>query len=167
MPGRVTHINISKGGVPKLPIPAARVAMLGLEGDGHNDTRHHGGPEAAVCLFSLEVIRRLQAEGHPISPGSTGENVTVEGLDWAAVQPGTLLHFEGGLELEVTQYTTPCSTIRNSFNHLDFRRIKQDLHPGESRVYARVIREGTIRPNEAVVAISREPGTQTQPARPA
>jgi hypothetical protein len=141
--GHIAQINISKGGVPKLPVLAARVTALGLEGDGHNDTKHHGGPNAAVCLFSLEVIEQLRAEGHPIVPGSTGENVTVAGLDWPAIQPGVRLRFAGGVELEVMQYTTPCSTIRNSFTDLAFRRIKQEEHPGESRVYAKVLREGT------------------------
>src|SRR5262245_38358188 len=127
--GRIVQINISKGGVPKLPVLSARITTLGLEGDGQNDTKHHGGPNAAVCLFSLEVIERLRGEGHPIHPGSTGENITVAGVDWPAIQPGMRLRFSGGVELEVTQYTAPCSTIRNSFTDLAFRRIKQEEHP--------------------------------------
>ena len=148
--GRIHQINISPGGVPKLRVERAGVTAGGLVGDGHNDTRHHGGPDAAVCLFSREVIERLRAEGHPIGPGTIGENVTVEGLDWAAVVPGCRLVFEGGVELEVVKYTNPCATIGESFRGLEFRRIKQDLHPGESRVYARVIREGELRAGAAV-----------------
>ena len=126
--GRVHQINISPGGVPKLPVPAATVGVEGLAGDGHHD-KNHGGPDAAVCLFSFDVIRRLQAEGHPIAPGTIGENITVEGWDWAAVAPGARIVFENGVELEVVNYTTPCSTIRDSFKGLDFRRVKQGLHP--------------------------------------
>ena len=37
----------------------------------------HGGPERALCLFSLERILELQAEGHPIFPGAAGENITI------------------------------------------------------------------------------------------
>jgi MOSC domain-containing protein YiiM len=153
--GRIHRINISTGGVPKLPVERAAVTVEGLAGDGHDDKRH-GGPNAAVCLFSLEVIERLRAEGHPIGPGTTGENVTVAGLDWRAVVPGSRLVFEGGggegggVELEVVQYTSPCSTIRDSFTGLEFRRIKQELHPGESRVYARVIRGGELKVGAAV-----------------
>lgn len=150
--GRVVQINISHGGVPKLPVPSARVTALGIDGDAHHDTKHHGGPNAAVCLFSIEVIDRLRAEGHPISPGSTGENITVQGLDWTGVTPGTRLSFAGGVELEVTHYTTPCSTIRNSFRELAFRRIQQEDHPGQSRVYAKVVREGTVSINDQVTA---------------
>ena len=68
--GRVVQINISPGGVPKLPVAAARVTPDGLEGDGHRDLEHHGGPERALCLFSLEQIRALQAEGHAVTPGA-------------------------------------------------------------------------------------------------
>src|SRR5438034_7213405 len=81
----------------------ARITPLGLEGDAHRDLEHHGGPERAVCLFSLEAIRELQAEGHPMAPGALGENVTVEGLDWSAVVPGAILQLGGDVRLEVTR----------------------------------------------------------------
>ena len=153
--GRVHQISISPGGVPKLPVAEALVRVEGIAGDGHDDRKHHGGPNAAVCLFALEVIERLRAEGHPIGAGTTGENLTIQGLDWPSVKPGCRFAFEGGVELEVTQYTTPCATIRNSFTDLKFNRIKQELHAGESRVYARVLREGTIRMGESVRMLSQ------------
>jgi len=144
--GRIHQISVSPGGVPKNAVPEARVLRDGLVGDAHHDHRH-GGPDRAMCLFSLEVIRRLQREGHPIAPGTVGENLTVEGLDWNQIRPGSrMVVGDGdGVELEVVAYTKPCSTIRESFTALEFRRIQQDLHPGESRVYARVLREGTVR----------------------
>src|SRR5262245_26341711 len=83
--GHIHSINISPGGVPKLPIKEAVITPLGIEGDGHNDWRNHGGPNAALCLFTLETIQRLQAEGHPIFPGSVGENITLEGIEHAAL----------------------------------------------------------------------------------
>lgn len=144
----IHQISISRGGVPKTPASDARITRTGLIGDIQKNTKHHGGPDRAVCLFSLEVIQKLQAEGHPIVPGSTGENLTIEGLDWASVRPGARLAIgegEGGVELEIVSYTNPCATIRNSFTGLAFGRITQELHPGESRVYARVVREGVVR----------------------
>jgi MOSC domain-containing protein YiiM len=80
---RIVQISLSPGGVPKRAVPSARVTTLGLEGDVQRDREHHGGPERAFCLFSQERIRALQAEGHPVTPGSIGENVTLEGLDWS------------------------------------------------------------------------------------
>jgi len=67
--GTVHQISISQGGVPKRPVPSATVTETGVEGDRHRNPRLHGGPQRAVCLFSLEVIERLRAEGHPIAPG--------------------------------------------------------------------------------------------------
>jgi MOSC domain-containing protein YiiM len=146
--GLVTHINVSRGGVPKRGVPSARVTIAGVEGDGHDDPRH-GGPGAAVSLFSAEAIGRVAAEGHPIGPGTTGENLTVQGLDWSLVVPGVRLRI-GQVTLEVTRYTAPCKTIRASFRGGDFNRIHQQFHPGESRVYARVITEGTIAAGDAI-----------------
>ncbi len=48
--GRVVQIRISPGGVPRRPVEAARVTMVGLEGGAHRDVEHHGGPEGALCL---------------------------------------------------------------------------------------------------------------------
>jgi hypothetical protein len=36
-------------------------------------------------LFSLELIRALQHEGHPIAPGTTGENLAASGIEWNRV----------------------------------------------------------------------------------
>jgi len=146
--GRVVQINISDGGVPKLPIPEARITPDGVAGDRQRNTKHHGGARQKLCVFSMDVIRRLRDEGHPIEPGGVGENLTIEGLDWAALGEGDRLVFEGGVEIEIP--ATPCATIRDSFKDLDSKRISAERHPGESRLYARVIREGTLRPGERV-----------------
>ena len=152
--GVVTHLNISDGGVPKIPTDQVRIGALGLAGDKHNDTKHHGGPERAVCLYSLDVIERISAEGRPIKPGSTGENVTIRGLDWALVTPGRRLEFAGGVILEVTSFTAPCSTIISSLVGGAICRIHQDDHPGESRVCARVLVEGEASVGESVILTS-------------
>lgn len=146
--GILKQINVSRGGVPKRPVPAARIGRGGLDGDGHDDPRH-GGPDAAVCLFSIEAIRRVAAEGHPIAPGTAGENLTVEGLDWSLAAPGARLRI-GDVLLEVTRYTTPCKTIRASFRDGAFTRIHQEHYPGDSRVYARVLAEGTVTVDETI-----------------
>lgn len=147
--GRVVQIGVSRGGVPKLPVPRALLSSAGVEGDRQNDRRHHGGPDRAVCLYSLEVIEALQREGHPIVPGSAGENVTVSGLDWARVAPGIQLRVGDAL-LEVVAYTVPCKTIRASFANARFERISQKTNPGWSRVYARVLAAGAAQTGDVV-----------------
>src|SRR5262249_60821645 len=93
-------------------VESARVTALGLEGDAHRNREHHGGPDRAVCLFAMEAIRGLQAEGHPVVPGGLGENVTLEGLDWSAGQPGARLRLGAGGLLEGARCTQPWFQVR-------------------------------------------------------
>ena len=148
--GTVISINVSDGGVPKRRVSDAKVSLLGLVNDDHDDKKNHGGPERAVCVYSLERIRALQAEGHPIDVGTAGENVTVEGIDWELVVPGARFRVGTEVLLEVASFTGPCKTIRDSFTDGRFVRISQKLHPGWSRVYTRVLSEGSIRFGDAV-----------------
>lgn len=151
--GLVHQLNVSWGGVPKRPIAEARVTAEGVEGDFHHDPRH-GGPRAALCLYTLEQIERLRAEGHPIFPGSAGENVTLAGVPLETLTPGTRLRLGDEVEIEITHYTTPCKTIAASFSDGDFTRISEKLHPGESRVYARVLRPGMLRAGDAARVVA-------------
>lgn len=148
--GTVVSINVSGGGVPKQRVSDAKVSRFGLLNDDHDDKKHHGGAERAVCIYALERIRALQAEGHPIDVGTAGENLTVEGLPWESVVPGATLRVGDEVLLEVASFTSPCKTIRASFIEGHFARISQKLHPGWSRVYARVISEGAIRFGDTV-----------------
>lgn len=146
----IHQINLSQGGVPKLPVPSAEVTPLGLAGDRQNDTEHHGGPERALCLYALERITVLQAEGHPIFPGSTGENLTLAGLDWAQVIPGTRLLLGDDVVVEITQYTLPCAKIAGSFADGAVSRIAQEQRPGWARVYAKVLVGGHVQMGDSV-----------------
>lgn len=140
----IFQINASDGGVPKLPRRSAEVTYRGLSTDCHNDTVHHGGPEKAISLYSLELIRYLQVEGHPIFPGSTGENITLTGLDWSLVEAGLRLRLGESVLIEVTRYATPCQTIRESFKDNAIDRISWRTNPGWARAYARVLTPGVI-----------------------
>ena len=146
----VNQINVSGGGVPKLPVWEAKVGERGLDGDRQRNLQVHGGPDRAVCLYSLELIEQLQKEGHPIDSGFSGENLTLSGLDWDLVRPGVQLTIGPDILLEVTSYTTPCIHNKRWFRDEDFSRISQKLNPGWSRVYARVLRGGVVRPGDAV-----------------
>lgn len=148
--GTIVQLNASPGGVPKRAVAQAWVGREGLEGDRQAHTDIHGGPERALCLYSLERIHDLQAEGHPIVPGSVGENVTITGLDWDRVQPGARLALGDEVEVEVASFTSPCRTIGQAFRDNNSVRVSQKSHPGWSRVYARVLREGILRPGQAV-----------------
>jgi MOSC domain-containing protein YiiM len=148
--GRIVQISVSPGGVPKNAVPSAEVTREGVEGDAHRDLEHHGGPDRAVCLFSLERIQALQAEGHSVVPGTLGENVTVEGVDWNDVMPGSRFELAGQVVLEVTRYTSPCVNIKPAFSHRDASRVSEQRHPGWSRIYTRVLVPGRIATGDPV-----------------
>lgn len=150
MQGTVHQINTSKGGVPKLPVDSAVVGMAGIIGDEQADLVNHGAPDQALCLFSLEVIQALQKEGHPIEAGSAGENLTISGIDWDAIQPGRRLRIGVDLLIEITRPTLPCSKNAQWFRDGDFRRMSHHINPGSSRWYARVINTGRVAPGDPV-----------------
>ncbi len=150
---RIVQINVSRGGVPKTPVAEAVITRLGIQGDEHDDVHNHGGPDRALCLYTLEQIETLRREGHDIAPGCLGENLTLRGIDLAALVPGTHLRLGSEVEIEVTGYAGPCRTIARWFSDGRFGRISEKTHPGESRVYARVLRTGVLRPGDAATLI--------------
>ena len=142
--GRVFQINISPGGVPKLPVRQASLNTLGLAGDDHRSKHVHGGPERALCLYSVERIQALQAEGHPVFAGAMGENLTLSGLDWERVTPGMQMQIGKVVLIEITRHTTPCANLIDCFVGGRIDRVLEERNPGWSRVYARVLQEGEI-----------------------
>ena len=148
--GSIFSVNISPGGVPKLPVAEALITAGGLDGDRQRNLKHHGGPDRAVCIYSIERILALQGEGHPIGAGSVGENLTLSGIDWDSVVPEAMLEVGDAL-LAIVSFTPPCRTIRDSFTEEKFSRLSQKHFPGWSRVYARVLREGLVREGDPAV----------------
>jgi len=141
--GAIVGLHISRGGVPKHAIEKARVTSLGLEGDKQKHLKFHGGPQRALCLFSRERMDALREEGHPIAPGTTGENVLISGLDWSEIRIGSRLEL-GNVQVEITDYAAPCQQIAASFKDGNFMRISQKKHAGWSRLYVRVLAEGEL-----------------------
>ena len=54
----------------------------------------------------------------------------------------------------MTTFTTPCKTIAAYFTERQFKRISEERHPGWSRLYARVLRPGTLRTGDAVRVVA-------------
>ncbi len=147
--GTVVQVSTSKGGVPKLAMPAADVSFRGVLGDAQRVRIHHGRPWQALCIYADEVIEMLQAEGHPISRGSVGENITVRGLPWKDVRPGVALRI-GSVLAHVQAFAEPCATNKAFFLHGEFNRMNA-THGPVSRVYATVLEPGRVADGDAVV----------------
>jgi MOSC domain-containing protein YiiM len=140
--GTVTALFRSDGGVPKAPVETVEVGWLGVEGDRQGDRKNHGRPFQAVCLWSNEVIDSFRAEGHPLSPGLAGENVTLTGLPWERVRPGELLRL-GDVLLEISTHTVPCSKNAAWFTGGRFDAMHHRNGP-RSRMYGIVLEPGRV-----------------------
>jgi MOSC domain-containing protein YiiM len=153
--GVVAGLFANDGGVAKLPVPEAAIGYRGVAGDRQRTRIHHGRVSQALCLWSAEVVRALQVEGHPIAPGSAGENISVEGVPWTGLHAGMRLGIGDDVLIEISGYAMPCKNNSPFFLGGDFGRMDPDRHPGWSRLYASVLRDGVVRPGDAVVI---EPG---------
>jgi MOSC domain-containing protein YiiM len=147
--GAVSQLSASKGGVPKLPLGSVEVSFTGVVGDLQRSRQHHGRPWQALCLYADEVIDAFRADGHPITRGSAGENITVRGFNWADVRPGVRLRV-GTVVADVQAYAIPCRHNAQWFSDGDFNRMSSQRGP-VSRVYATVREPGHINTGDEVI----------------
>lgn len=160
--GRIIQVNISRGGVPKLPVGQARVFFDRLEGDDWNDRKHHGLSGQAVCLFSVELIAELKTEGYPLFPGALGENLTTEGIDYRRVRLGDRFRVGTEVEIRITKIRQPCRTITVYGNGIIRATFDAEVKAGNtssfkwgrSGYYAEVLKEGIARPGDTIELLS-------------
>ncbi len=157
---QVVSVNVKlppKGGtaIDKQPQPG-RVAVTvdGLAGDGVGNRRHHGGPDQAVYAYGTPDYAWWEAElGRPLGPATFGENLTIDGLESAALAIGDRL-VATGVTLEVTSPRIPCATLAARMDDPGFiRRFHDARRPG---VYLRVLEPGEIGEGDEV-ALERAP----------
>jgi MOSC domain-containing protein YiiM len=72
--------------------------------------------------------------------------------------PGARLALGDEVLIEISSYTTPCRVIAESFISGQFKRILQKVNPGDSRLYARVLRTGTIAVGQSVRVVDGDTG---------
>ncbi|MGK0276154.1 MAG: MOSC domain-containing protein YiiM [Ilumatobacter sp.] len=147
--GSVAQINRSSGGVPKSAVDTATVGWRGIEGDVQKTRLHHGRPWQALCLWSADVIERFASAGHPVTAGGVGENLTLGGIDWAALRAGTVLDV-GEVRCQLTAPAVPCSKIAANFTNREISLVDHAINPGSSRWYAAVVRPGVITSGDVV-----------------
>lgn len=137
--GVVLAVCLGSGGIPKFPVESAVVEELGLVGDRHR-FKGHGGANRAVCLFSIEDYRTLRADGVACEPpGSFGENVLTEGLDYTALRPGDELAIGDEVVVAIHDVREPCGKLKKVDKRFP------DLMEGRSGFVCRVVRGGVLR----------------------
>jgi MOSC domain-containing protein YiiM len=147
MTGTLVQLNASKGGMPKLPLPEARVTRDGVGDDWQLNRKYHGGCDRAVCLYSVELYDWLAAEHNiRLVPGSVGENFTTQGIDFQTIQVGDRLRV-GSCLIEITKVRVPC----NSLNQWDPKLL--EVIEGHSGWMARVIEPAVVRPGDPIELI--------------
>ncbi len=89
---------------------AVFVEDWGLEGDAHAGKWHR-----QVSLLSSEKINAFRAKGAEVEDGAFGENLVVEGIDFAKLPVGTRFRC-GEVVLELTQIGKKSATMAVPFS---------------------------------------------------
>jgi MOSC domain-containing protein YiiM len=103
------HDRDVTSGIWKRPVVGRRrVEGVNLAGDEQHDRRVHGGPTKSLYAYAAEDYGWWAEElGHPLEPGTFGENLTTEGVDLAAAVVGERWRLGTAL-LRVTEPRIPC-----------------------------------------------------------
>ncbi|MBA2706800.1 MAG: MOSC domain-containing protein [Gemmatimonadaceae bacterium] len=137
------QLNVSWGGMPKLPVEFARVTRAGVEGDYQKNRKYHGGPDRAVCLLSHELYEWLRQRKIDLKYGSVGENFTTRGIDLNVLEKGDRLKV-GECVVELTDVRIPCKKLKQWDPDLP------GLMVGCSGWVARVLEEAIVRTGDPV-----------------
>ena len=132
--GKVLAVCISekKGTQKKNVGSAVFVEDWGLEGDAHAGKWHR-----QVSLLSGEKIDAHRAKGAEVEDGAFGENLVVEGIDFAKLPIGTRFRC-GEVVLELTQIGKECHN-----GCAIFQKMGECIMPREG-VFTRVLKGGKV-----------------------
>ncbi len=145
--GRIRAVCISEQrGTPKHAVPEGRLVMhFGIEGDAHGGNWHR-----QVSLLSYDRIRDFNARGAGVEDGAFGENLVVEGIDFSGLPVGARL-IVNDAQLEITQIGKECHS-----HCAIYRRMGECIMPSQG-VFARVNREGIVRPGDRMKVVMPDP----------
>lgn len=144
--GIVRAICISKErGTAKTQVKEAELTPeWGIVGDAHGGNWHR-----QVSMLSVEKIEAFRERGAEVEFGAFGENLVVEGFDFAALPVGSRFRI-GTAVLEMTQIGKECH------NHCQiYQRMGECIMPREG-VFARVLRGGSIKTGDKAELLALE-----------
>lgn len=117
-------------------------------GHGIENDAHAGNWHRQVSLLSYDKVQAFNARGAAVQDGAFGENLLVEGFDFAKLPVGTLLQC-GEVRLEITQIGKQCHHGCEIF-----QRMGDCIMPREG-VFARVLHGGEIAQGDEMVLVPR------------
>lgn len=153
--GRLSPLKVGartiRTGIAKAPVEGAvLVGAEGVAGDEIGNRTHHGGPDQAVYLYSVEDLDRWAGElGRPLPPGSFGENLTLDRW-WPDPRVGDRVRI-GDVLLELTFPRIPCATFASHVGDPGF--VKRFGRGGNPGCYARVLEPGHVAPGDPVLVV--------------
>ena len=131
-----------------------RLTPLGLEGDEQADTKHHGGPNQALLMYSADHFPFWRddfgLEG--LEGGGFGENLTVTGFAEADTCVGDTLRVGSAL-LQVSQPRQPCSNINRRWGRKGITEAV--VENGRGGWYLRVLETGSLQSGDSVDLVAR------------
>lgn len=130
-------------GIYKIPVTGpVQINKLGIADDFIASKKHHGGPDQALYIYSVDDYRWWESElGRSLEAGTFGENLTVDGLESAGFNIGDIFHI-GGVSLQATAPRIPCGTFASRMG--DGQWVKKFRAAERPGLYVRVLREGTV-----------------------
>ena len=143
-------------GICKQPVfQAVFLSKLGFEGDGVGDLKNHGGPDKAVCVYSLDHYPHWEKTlGIKLPPAAFGENLSVANLNEEDICIGDVFQLGTAL-VQVSQPRQPCSTLAARYGRSDF--VKLVVNSGRTGFYFRVLQEGTVEPGASLILQEKDP----------
>lgn len=143
-------------GIFKEPVSSPiMLRRLNLDGDRQADLTVHGGPAKAVYVYPSEHYEfwRDELAGMDLPWGAFGENLTAEGWSEGNSYIGDQFRI-GEAVVMVTQPRTPCYKLAVKFGWDDI--IERFLESGRPGFYLSVVKEGVVRPGDAVERIHQD-----------
>lgn len=149
MGGRQVETAIDKRAVTG-PV---RVGPLGLDGDQHGDSRHHGGADRALCVYAEERYPYWEKRlGRPLAAPAFGENARVAGRLEEDVALGEVWEV-GEARLQVTESREPC--VRPAAHNREPRLTAWMARSGYTGYLLRVLEPGHIEAGQAIEVVER------------
>ncbi|MEO1045575.1 MAG: MOSC domain-containing protein [Pseudomonadota bacterium] len=146
--------------IAKAPVSEPQMlTAMGFADDEVADPLHHGGVDKAVHLYDQDHYPwwRERLGDHPLlqQPNAFGENIATQGLTEDVTHIGDRFRIGEAL-IEISHGRQPCWKLDHRFQRKGRDSIMAAIvNSGRCGLYARVIEEGHVAPDDALMRVER------------